>query len=281
MFTISTVISSPSLNNSFGSFIKSFDKLLIWQSQTFQCPKSTNTQKLSTLIIFHLITIQISGFQIISSIIAIAFCAFSSLSAVIIVVQSSLKSMATFVSSIIFLIVSHHFQIMFLTSSGLRLRVYSLGAYADRFSLGLLIVCNIKSSISNLALFHCWIACCKTSIGNHLTFISICNALIQSLLHATLKSISHVKSSCHCKSVRITYPYFCPLISIIFKYLLVFVYSFTSSSVRGWITSPIAIQDTGFLIGTHASISDKQLAHTLAIEVEPFEDKTSETILIV
>jgi hypothetical protein len=47
------------------------------------------------------------------------------------------------------------------------------------------------------------------------------------------------------------------------------------------ITSHIAIQLTGFFIGTQASIKDKQLAQTLAIEVDPFDDKTSETILIV
>ena len=40
---------------------------------------------------------------------------------------------------------------------------------------------------------------------------------------------------------------------------------------------PIAIPDTGALIGTPASISDKLDAQTDAIEVEPFDDRTSLT----
>ena len=41
--------------------------------------------------------------------------------------------------------------------------------------------------------------------------------------------------------------------------------------------SPMAIPATGALIGTPASISDSVEAHTLAIEVEPFDSRTSET----
>ena len=40
---------------------------------------------------------------------------------------------------------------------------------------------------------------------------------------------------------------------------------------------PIAIPPTGALIGTPASISESVDAHTLAIDVEPLEDSTSET----
>jgi hypothetical protein len=40
---------------------------------------------------------------------------------------------------------------------------------------------------------------------------------------------------------------------------------------------PIAIPDTGALMGTPASISDKLDAQTDAIEVEPFDDRTSLT----
>jgi len=46
-------------------------------------------------------------------------------------------------------------------------------------------------------------------------------------------------------------------------------------------TSPIAIPLTGALIGTHASIKERVEAQTDAIEVEPFELKTSDTTLIV
>jgi hypothetical protein len=39
----------------------------------------------------------------------------------------------------------------------------------------------------------------------------------------------------------------------------------------------MAIPATGALIGTPASISDSELAHTDAMDVEPFDARTSET----
>jgi hypothetical protein len=45
-----------------------------------------------------------------------------------------------------------------------------------------------------------------------------------------------------------------------------------SSAIR-----PMAIPATGALIGTPASISDRVEAHTLAIDVEPLDSRTSET----
>ncbi len=45
--------------------------------------------------------------------------------------------------------------------------------------------------------------------------------------------------------------------------------------------NPIATPATGALIGTPASISDKQPPQTAAIEEEPFDSKVSETIRIV
>jgi hypothetical protein len=42
-------------------------------------------------------------------------------------------------------------------------------------------------------------------------------------------------------------------------------------------TNPMEIPATGAMIGTPASISAKVLPQTEAIEVEPFELKTSET----
>ena len=45
------------------------------------------------------------------------------------------------------------------------------------------------------------------------------------------------------------------------------------------LTRPMAIPATGALIGTPASMRDSVEAHTDAIEVEPFEARTSETSL--
>ena len=74
---------------------------------------------------------------------------------------------------------------------------------------------------------------------------------------ATLKSMSPSASSMPWMSVRTAY--------------------LPSSSV----ISPIAIPATGAVMGTPASSSARVLPHTLAIDVEPFEDSTSETSLIV
>ena len=51
---------------------------------------------------------------------------------------------------------------------------------------------------------------------------------------------------------------------------------FLSSVIR-----PIAIPETGLLIFTPASISAIVPAHTVAIEEDPFDSNTSETIRIV
>ena len=47
------------------------------------------------------------------------------------------------------------------------------------------------------------------------------------------------------------------------------------------VNSHIATPATGFLIGTHASINDRQEPHTDPIEVDPPDPKHSETTLIV
>ncbi len=47
------------------------------------------------------------------------------------------------------------------------------------------------------------------------------------------------------------------------------------------VTRPIATPATGALIGTPASISASVLPQTLAIEVEPLDDRISETRRIV
>src|SRR3989338_11382966 len=81
-------------------------------------------------------------------------------------------------------------------------------------------------------------------------------AVIPSTVPATLKSISPQKSSIPIISDKIT--------SLSFSEII-----------------PMAIPDTGFLIGTPASINPKVDPQTDAIEVEPLEDITSETSLMV
>ena len=77
-------------------------------------------------------------------------------------------------------------------------------------------------------------------------------AVTKSSVPATLKSMSPRASSAPRMSVRVT--------------------KFPSSAIM-----PIAIPATGALIGTPASISDRVEPQTLAIDVEPFDDITSDT----
>ena len=89
--------------------------------------------------------------------------------------------------------------------------------------------------------------------------MSTCIAVIPSFVPPTLKSISPKKSSSPCISVSIIY----------------------SSGFSFDVTKPVEIPATGFLIGTPASINASVLPHILACDVEPFEDNTSDTTLIV
>ena len=84
--------------------------------------------------------------------------------------------------------------------------------------------------------------------------MSICVAVIPSLVPVTLKSISPRWSSS--PKISDNTAKFLPLFSEI---------------------SPIAIPETGFLIGTPASIKAKVPAQTVAIDDEPFDSKISET----
>ena len=86
-------------------------------------------------------------------------------------------------------------------------------------------------------------------------FTSNCNAVTPFSVPVTLKSMSPLKSSIAARSDSTA----------------VFLPS---------MISPIAIPETGALIGTPASISAKVDAHVDAIEVEPLELVTSETSLI-
>ena len=80
--------------------------------------------------------------------------------------------------------------------------------------------------------------------------ISICVAVKPSLVPVVLKSISPKWSSS-------------PRISLNTAYL----------SSPGFLISPIAIPDTGFFIGTPASINANVPAHTVAIDEEPLDSR--------
>lgn len=81
-----------------------------------------------------------------------------------------------------------------------------------------------------------------------------------SLVPATLKSISPIKSSVPWISLSILYH---------------------KSGSPSFAIKPMAIPLTHFLIGTQASINEREEAHTEAIEVEPLLERTSDTTLIV
>jgi len=87
---------------------------------------------------------------------------------------------------------------------------------------------------------------------------SICIAVIPTDVRATLKSISHKKSSCAWISESILYS---PLSS---SYII-----------------PIATAETGLLIGTHAFIRLIVEPHTDAIELDPLQVVTSDTVRII
>ena len=70
--------------------------------------------------------------------------------------------------------------------------------------------------------------------------------------------MSPKKSSIPCMSVNIIY----------------------SSGFSLFVTKPVDIPATGFLIGTPASINASVLPHILACDVEPFDDNISDTTLI-
>ena len=134
---------------------------------------------------------------------------------------------------------------------------FILGANLETCFLGSAKVASIASKIFSLAFLACFKAASRIGNVNFKVFTSNCSAVIPFLVPATLKSMSPLISSIPTISVRTAY--------------------FLSFSI----TSPIAIPDTGLVIGTPASISDNVLPLTEAIEVEPLELVTSETTLIV
>ncbi len=115
---------------------------------------------------------------------------------------------------------------------------------------------SILSSTKSLASRACSSAWAMISWVRPLVLMSICRAVMPSLVPATLKSMSPRLSSTPWMSV-------------------------STADLPSRMTRPIAIPATGALIGTPASISASVDPHTDAIEVEPFELRISETSRIV
>ena len=126
------------------------------------------------------------------------------------------------------------------------------GAFDDSASRGPGSVLAIVSRMNSRASLACFRAPARTSWGKPVTFMSSWMAVTKSVVPATLKSMSPSASSAPRMSVSVTN---CP-----------------PSAIR-----PMAIPATGALIGTPASISDSVEAQTLAIDVEPLDDSTSDT----
>ena len=170
--------------------------------------------------------------------------------------HSSLISTFTQVSAMIFCIVSPHFQIIFLISSLSTINEIKVGAYCDSL-FGFVIADSMQSKTCILHFFACSNATLNISIGIQVSLMSICIAVIPSLVQVTLKSISQPKSSSSCKSVST-------------------LYSHVSESV----ISHIAIQATGALIGTQASIRANVDHVAAAIDDDQFDANISVTTLI-
>ena len=128
------------------------------------------------------------------------------------------------------------------------------GAYWLSSGLASVIASAILPRMCIRAALACSRACAMTGKVIPVDFKSICRAVMPSLVPATLKSMSPRASSHPRMSVR----------------------------TENWsgvspITKPIAMPATGFLMGTPASMSERVLPHTLAIEVLPLELSISET----
>ena len=102
--------------------------------------------------------------------------------------------------------------------------------------------------------FACINAFSRISNDNPSHLISICVAVKPSFVPVVLKSISPKWSSS-------------PRMSDNTAYL----------SSPGFLINPMAIPDTGFFMGTPASINANVPAHTVAIEEEPLDSKICET----
>ena len=127
-----------------------------------------------------------------------------------------------------------------------------LGAVSLTSARGSAMAAAITSRIARRASLACCSAAASTSAGMPSILVSSCRAVTKSAVPATLKSMSPKASSAPRMSVSVVY--------------------LPSANTR-----PMAMPATGALIGTPASMSDSDEAHTDAIEVEPFDDSTSDT----
>ena len=126
------------------------------------------------------------------------------------------------------------------------------GAFELTSSRGDAITDSMTSRIVKRASRACFNALARTSPGRPVTFMSSWIAVTNSRVPATLKSMSPSASSAPRMSVS--------------------VMNLPSSAIM-----PIAMPATGALSGTPASIIDSVEPQTDAIDVEPFELRTSDT----
>ena len=187
----------------------------------------------------------------------IAFCAISSLEEETKIVPSSSTSMPHLVSSIMERTTRPPGPMTVpIFSTGICTR-YILGAYLESSARGSGMVSSIFSRMVRRASFAWWSAFSITSTVIPFTLMSIWRAVIPSSVPATLKSMSPSESSRPAMSVKTAY---LP----------------SSASIK-----PMAIPATGAVSGTPASISESVLPQTLAMEVLPLLDSTSDTRRIV
>ena len=128
----------------------------------------------------------------------------------------------------------------------------TLGALDEISARGASSFAFIASRMCRRPLRACSKAAVKISSVMPLILISICSAVIPSLVPATLKSMSPKASS----SPRI---------------------SLSTTNCLSSLIRPMAIPATADLMGTPASISAKLLPQTVAIELEPLQDRISDT----
>ena len=170
---------------------------------------------------------------------------------------SSFISILTSNSFVIFWIVSQPFPMTSLILSTGILMLTMNGANGESSGRCVVRVFVISTLIDSRANWDWEMTFLITSIESHLILQSIWRAVNHLIVPATLKSISHRKSSCAWISVNISY------------------FPFSSSNIIH-----IATQLTMFLIGTQASIIDIEEPHIEAIELEPLQVVISETILM-
>ena len=127
------------------------------------------------------------------------------------------------------------------------------GAVSRTSARGSAIAASITSRIFMRASRAWSSACASTSAGRPSILVSSCSAVTKSRVPATLKSMSPKASSVPRMSVSVVY-------------------------LPSAYTRPIAMPATGARSGTPPSIIDSVEPHTDAIEVEPFELRTSETM---